>query len=525
MTEIQLRRTFDLIGRFVAKKMGITIQFRPDVTPMCDPKAKVIFLPNNVDVTKIFPALAGLIHEAGHLKHTTFDPLKLVKDREEHSILNACEDIRIDNKNFRILPNIDGIHETLMAECGKQDCTKLPLSTRCLRQIIYEMESFGHLIKDDEAGDFIDKHGLESHAYQLISYLDMIERGQNRYVDARKKILDIKAILHKADKQSGQGKGQPQPGTGQGGQQGAPGDGSSGQAQGAGKNDKGSGKKDKDKDGNDKGGGKGDQGQDNGPSINNPGNSGFGKGIWKIDKNAQSIPSVIGGEALSEITKNHFIDILKSKENRTVSFGRKLDTRRLISYGLGDVDDLFTEHTIKRPLRSKVMILLDASGSMDERLMDGKWKSQTLAEIGKDITNLLDELHEANGIDIDYEVRGFDMDYYRWSKETWDKDYLKHCKGGTNLLRNFDKAQQELLDDYTVNGKKLIMIITDGEVSNSEIDSVKTSILGKNEDVRCMFIGMGSNPTGHFVREVSGHNILAKEMADVVLLDAIMEML
>ncbi|KKL47633.1 hypothetical protein LCGC14_2333560, partial [marine sediment metagenome] len=232
-----------------------------------------------------------------------------------------------------------------------------------------------------------------------------------------------------------------------------------------------------------------------------------------------------GTEALEEITRTNFIELLKVKDHRTVNLGKKLDSNRLVSYKTGDIDTLFTDEKIERPLRSKVLILLDCSGSMASPLLDNVQKSRGLADITERITKLLDELNDIHGIDIDYDVRSFDTSYYTHRKEDWKKEYLAMPGGGTSLSRNFDKAQDEMLKDYTVNGKKMIVVITDGDVGSGQVEHMRQSILGKNEDVRLMILGIGADPIGQFSKEISGHNILAMEMADTIVLDAIMEML
>jgi hypothetical protein len=71
-----------------------------------------------------------------------------------------------------------------------------------------------------------------------------------------------------------------------------------------------------------------------------------------------------------------------------------------------------------------------------------------------------------------------------------------------------------------------MILLTDGEVSGSEIDCIKREIQLKNEDVRFLVIGVGSQIGGEFVEKIIGdHNIIAAETADLVLLETIMDCL
>jgi uncharacterized protein with von Willebrand factor type A (vWA) domain len=129
------------------------------------------------------------------------------------------------------------------------------------------------------------------------------------------------------------------------------------------------------------------------------------------------------------------------------------------------------------------------------------------------------------GINVDYEVKRFDSDIYSMPKETWQQEYVRKVGGGTNIVHAFERAQEELLKDYTIEGKRLIVFITDGEVSNEQLEMMKKSMLRHGSDVRAMVLGVGAEINGGFVRNVSGHNIMTKDLADVVLMEAIKEML
>lgn len=532
INEAQVRRTFDLLGRWIGRQYNIKIDFSPGCTPMCDVKNKRIILPGNIDVNHIFPALAELIHEAGHIRHTTFDAKKICSNQEEFQILNAVEDIRVDNKNMGVLPNMNGIHGTLMEQCAKKltpkERKKLPFEARVLSHLIYEQEGFGSLCDDKEAHEFTDMHGLGGKVNTLISTLENSLYNSAGYDSAKRQLLEIKKILYKAKKKNPKQKGGQGDNGGEGEQsadsKGTGSNGDQGTARGSTKSHTNAGRQSKAGSKPDQAGSTGNRQGTQRLNLGAVKGHGFSEN-FNIDRNARSVPDIIGTEALEEITRTNFIELLKVKDHRTVNLGKKLDSNRLVSYKTGDIDTLFTDEKIERPLRSKVLILLDCSGSMASPLLDNVQKSRGLADITERITKLLDELNDIHGIDIDYDVRSFDTSYYTHRKEDWKKEYLAMPGGGTSLSRNFDKAQDEMLKDYTVNGKKMIVVITDGDVGSGQVEHMRQSILGKNEDVRLMILGIGADPIGQFSKEISGHNILAMEMADTIVLDAIMEML
>ena len=143
----------------------------------------------------------------------------------------------------------------------------------------------------------------------------------------------------------------------------------------------------------------------------------------------------------------------------------------------------------------------------------------------KSITELLNEVHTLEGINVDYDIAAFDDEYYPLTKENWLKQYPYH-NGGTNILQAFTIAQNTLLKDQDVDGHRMVVLFTDGEVSPLQIDEIKKLILQHNSDVRCMIIGVGANATSRFVETVVGDlNILSSDMADVVLIKAISAML
>ena len=235
----------------------------------------------------------------------------------------------------------------------------------------------------------------------------------------------------------------------------------------------------------------------------------------------------ISSVGLQEQTKQRFRDILNIKEIKTINDGLKLNSNNLLSFFTGNIEELFTEDKIEHIKKSKIMFLLDCSGSMETPMIDEQPRYRVLASTVKGITDLLDEIHQLEGLNVDYELRAFDHCYYELPKENWEDEYIKYAiNGGTTYIYEaFKKANDELLNDWTITGHRLMIILTDGAVDDGEIQNIQKLMLHYNQDVRLMFIGVGANPQQSFIAKITPHNILAQELADVEILNACLTML
>jgi hypothetical protein len=506
--EIQKRRTYDIIAKYVAEQSKVDIELNDEGKVCADPVNNKISLPRNVKTDNIYPAIAWLIHEASHLKHTRYiDAKRIVDDDVDFHILNACEDVRIDREAFGILPNVIGIYKEMFKILSLKERAKdpsVPIEVKVLSDAILMLEGFDYATSQNAlVKGFIWDTGIMNEMDRLCNRLWQIEWNKGSkdhdFVMAKKQVGVIRDILSNIKKNH---KPPPQPQPQQQGQSNDKKDSSSNTTAPPPSND-----------------------LDLRKLDDTATSGGLCKQVFgDLDKNSIN-PQVVGSAALHEATETAFKEILNQKETKTVEHGTMLDTDNLLSFFTGDIDDLFKEETTIQRKKSKLLMVLDSSGSMIDRLLDGKSRYHTLAATAKSITNVLDEVHMSEGINVDYGVRRFDHGYYELSKDKWMEEYTGKIGGGTNLCGAFDKAQEELMKDYTIEGKKLIVLITDGEVSNDQIDNIRKSITKHNSDVRAMVLGIGSNVNGSFVKNVSGHNIMTKDLADVVLMEAIQEMM
>jgi hypothetical protein len=573
-TEIQKRRTFEILAKYIAQKNDVTIVFEPDKV-QCDVKARRITLPSNVKTDNIYPAIAWVMHEAAHIAHTTFDAATIVQDETDFMILNSVEDVRIDRRNFSLLPNVKGIYEEMVKFVKKRNEEMMkdaPIESKVLVDAIMMAEEFSAYTSGDRnVREFIEKMGIVYDINNLSYKLDRLEVSTTHpplIAEVRALIKEIRDKLFLAKKQMQQPPTQAlQPGKGP--------------CQPSNAGDKNATKKDPSNSGNGKpepnGQAKENGNQDSGEAPSGDengdteqgvqeqtgdkvddkgkqGNSGSnqhkdrpdedkldlsaahratggglsGEIFGQLDKNAVN-PACLGAASLHERTRSDFKELLNIKERHKVNDGPRLDTDNLTAYFTGDIQELFEDETFERKKKSKILILLDSSGSMEERIIhrhvESGSKCHTLVETIKSIVDIIKEVQMLDGLEVDYDVRAFDNQYNPLTKDDWEKEYMGQLGGGTNLARAFSEAQKELLEDYTIEGRRLILAVTDGEVDMSQLQSIQNDIIRNNADVRALIIGIGAEPNGQFIKKISGHNILDKTYADAVLLEAIQEMM
>ena len=207
-----------------------------------------------------------------------------------------------------------------------------------------------------------------------------------------------------------------------------------------------------------------------------------------------------------------------------VENGTFLDTDSLVAFKTGDVNELFKEEKIVKKKKSKIFFLLDASGSMGTPLLDGQSRSRVVSKALKTLTGILDEVSSIEGLNVDWDIGAFKSHYIKLNKETWARDY--RIGGGTKFADPFDEVMETMLKDYTIDGKRIIICFTDGDVYDHEIEEVKENIQKNFTDVRSLIISVGSTGGSAIVKEITGDNIiLAEENAVPVIMETIKAML
>lgn len=490
-------KTMEVIAKFIGEKTGLTVHLEPGVHPHADPTTMQLWLPTDVVDEHIFPAVALAMHEAGHIKYTDFDAKQIVDNEEEFSILNAMEDARINTKIMQLLPNIRGFFVKLYELYQGQQRKGTDPAVMAICNCIMQYENFGQF-KD------ISKE-VSDLEYDIINDFFTGVRSIE-YADYPAVKTCIKNIMQKLglDKPPTP---QPEPEPGQGNADG------------------GDEEKAEERAGAEPGGSvEGGKGKSEGKvnRLEKLENMVQDCSVIKTDGAAKPyVPQQVDATALTEVTKARFEEMLKVKEEKLISTeSGVLNTESLVSFFTEDLEELFSEVKIMTPKKSKIVLVLDASESMSIELWDSVSRHKAVIAAAKAIIESIEAVNKAEGICVEWEINGFTGEYIPFDKERWEKQYYPH--GGTNILRAFHTAQDRLSLETDIEGNKIMIFITDGEVDGYQIEQMRESILRSGSSIKLVIVGVGADPTKDFVTSiVQDRNILAEGDAERVLFDAI----
>jgi hypothetical protein len=158
-------------------------------------------------------------------------------------------------------------------------------------------------------------------------------------------------------------------------------------------------------------------------------------------------------------------------------------------------------------------------------MLDKNSRVKVVSDCIESLTRILKEVQSEESIDVDYEVAKFESSGMNMlGKDNWRHSY--YAGGGTNLAYAFRQALAYLQKDQTVEGKKIIIVVTDGEVGMNQIDDFKRYVVEYGGDILALVIGVGCDPAGPMALNVLGDNlILSAEHADEVIFEAIRRLL
>ena len=246
-----------------------------------------------------------------------------------------------------------------------------------------------------------------------------------------------------------------------------------------------------------------------------------GEGLSKDDTGTQEGSNQgCGAVALQQMTRQRFKELLNVEEKVTVNKGNELNTDNLLAYFTEDIDELFKQENIVTKKKSKVFLLLDSSGSMMNPMLDGQRRLDVVANCTQSLINILEEVKEIEGININYAVSKFAVYCTHLTKSNWRKEYS--AGGNTDIVEGFTKMKRKIDADNSITGNKILIIFTDGKVEPEEIAKLKAKL----NDIKCMIIGVGAELNGSLVRNIVGdRNILAEEYSEEILLESVMEMI
>ena len=478
------QRTYEIISKYVAEENGVKIRFEEGVCPHAILKEKAIVLPTNIEANDPWAALSTLIHEAAHIKYSVL-PKSLSRNAVRHNLLNAIEDVRIDHKNFYLLPNVMEWYrrsaKEQVEERAKMDMTKVSHEKKVLVNGIYEAEGlFEGVIPEPAVTDFCRNFDIPR---RLNIGADQIDRGD--WAGVEKSIDELIKILALPDPPNDPNAGGYIVGV-PAGQEGKEGDG-------------------------------------DGEVLNI---SGLIAGLGKAFKSAPGDGTTMGGALIgagvvTDLTKHKFKELLNVKEKKVVYEGNNLNHDNLVLFHLGELEELFLDDDIVKKKKSKMMFLIDASGSMGSQLMCGATAKEVTLGTVRHLVEVLRDVMAEDSLDVDYQIAAFTGDYHPLSKDNWEKEYSR-VSGGTSLGDAFKKAMLDMMSDTTIDGSRTMILFTDGDVYDDDIRVMEDCIKQAGKEVKYLLIGVGSDISCDYVTKIIGdNNILTRDSADVVLMDAI----
>ena len=494
------------MAKYISENSGIQVVICDCPGPRINLKDKRIELPMRIKEQNAFAALSSLMHEAAHMKYSVIIPEDFAKDNIDHHIVNALEDIRIDRKNFNLLPNIFQFYKISIKEhvCtveNKAQIDKQHLFVRTMIQMILHMTYFGKNCWDREALSLIVKNELQSLFEQGI-----IQIETKRWVDLRRTVDKIKAVFSFEKKDDNKDKD-----TGKGDA-----DKNKDKKEEKGKEEK----KGKEKGKEDKAGsGSKSIAKDDIDKLIKP-SSVWDKGDGLKGKSGEGFSSI----QLTETTKRKLKECLNISEKNVSDDGSDLNTDNLIALFTGQIEELFREEATEQVKKSKIVFCIDASGSMDARMVDGKLRRDVLADSVQSMINVLNEVRETDGLDVDYDVVAFTQRATKLKKESWRRDY-NYMSGGTNIFRAMEESIS-ILNKNEIEGNKLVILVTDGEVQKGQSETVEKLIMSKNSDIKAMLIGIDVKVDGYFAKNLCGdNNIVCMDHAEQIIMEALQTML
>jgi len=473
-------RTYEILAKWIARKNNLTIKFEKGAGARVNMKTREITLSNDLDEKNCFVALTYLIHEAGHLLLSDVIPLDLVDNEIDHMILNSIEDVRVDNRMQAVMPNFHDFYEEAIKfeteERKNRDLSAVPTWQIALVNTILRKEGFfKYKINHKKALELAESIDLPYSFDQGIKHI-----FNQEWDKVKQTVKEIRKNLNIPEEPE-----QPKPNT---------------QAS------------------------ENTQAGNENKTIDDIRGKNKVKAFIGSDTCKTVGSSYLGEVALEEITKQAFKEALNINEIKEIDEGTMLDTDNLTDFITGNIEGLFKDELIEKRKKSMIHFLLDASGSMGVRLLDDRIRKEITVQCVRSLIAVLNELQAIEGLNIDYAVSAFNKNYYSLNTNNWEREYSQ-ITGGTDLINPFKEVINRMKNDNEIEGKKIIIVITDGDVYDSDVQEMKQLIIESGGEIKTMVVTIGAKPGAHIIQELGDFNILAEEASNSILMEAITETL
>lgn len=199
----------------------------------------------------------------------------------------------------------------------------------------------------------------------------------------------------------------------------------------------------------------------------------------------QKVPEAVTVQRLKEFLTEQ-MEVVKTDDDGGI------DPAKLPTFWNGD-DDIFLQEKHAKEKKVRVHLLLDASGSMDERLEDGKKKLDALCRATGLVAQAVDRIKREAGLDIELEAWAFESSHYkikdgaeRWDPYEFKKKYWRG--GGGTIVGPLVEQIAGIPDEEGT--RDVCVIVTDGMFEPSGTEKLKEAMDGKKHWV---LVGLGSD--------------------------------
>lgn len=505
---------FLAIGKWACKEAKVKLVFDNDQGAWVDIEKRVIHMPKRIAVADMPVWIATIVHEAMHIKHTPKWLSDIPRDKVDKLIMNALEDERIERhacRQLRAFPHIlNKMTQYVVRNISRADYAN-PKN--------YPMQVLCNLAaKNSGSTPFTSCRGLERLCEPIIKTLrkrheDVIERVtptafKGHVTEYYKELDQLKKLLQIPEPEKE--KGIPKEGKGgkDGGEEGEKGEGCKSKPSQDGQ---------KSGDGNAmkemlKQAGKDEMGNNAVGKTSSPGPS------ENIDMEGMAVTQ------FSVPLENTVRDRIKAALKRSLLTsnveGNTLDTSELVSFMAGTIDDLFYETKTEKRMKTKVYFLMDTSGSMGcHDIYSTKGGTQMRLNVAhgafKSIEEVVAELKAEDGCDIEHDSYVFADKCEKWDGKEMNK--IPWVGGGTQFFAAMNKVMSDIAKDDPAN-KRILIVITDGDVYDHDIEDTKKLMQSSGQDIRVVFVSIGDCN-----KEFFKHKITSTETANVAVFESFEE--
>lgn len=515
------RKTFEIIAKWIGNETRTKIVFDDKVPgPIVNMKTKTITLPN-ISSQKALAGLCDVMHEAGHLRYSNDIPEFVMRTPVRKDIINVLEDIRIDLKIMKKLPNIRMFYEVSNQHAPRErSCVK----QKTLIDAICHLEQLKPIFEEDRpTREFKNRIGFSDFVRLCAVGVTQMNFAAWRDVDE----IVTKILKQLEIKEEPQEQPQPQPGSsGESGQeQQSSGDPQESQGEQPPQPQEQEPEQQPEKKPDKKSKKKPQPQPESPPSIPNLDVRLHGKhsnhwGQGTLEGKSQN--DFLNQESSGEIMKQTLAEALKISETQTIDDGTLLNTESLPSFLTGDIEELFYDEVQVKVKKSVVLFLLDASGSMDEpmTLSQGHRRCDIVRDSTLRMIDSIKQIISVEGLDVSYLVRFFQSDYI---KPNDNEDWVPYYRtgGGTCLNPAVYDALREI-KSHEYDGKKIIICLTDGQVSEDDISKCEKRIIESVDDsIRLMFIGVDVEMSAKTANLIHDNIIVTHDIADETIVRGI----